>query len=44
MFEELLNVMLRDYIQSNRWFVEEEHFRRMQQCRNQLHFHPFAQR
>ena len=44
MAQESLNVVLRDHVQPDRRFVEEQHFGRVEQGGDQLHFHPLAQR
>ena len=33
---------LTDHIQADRWFVEKKYARLVNECGNQLHFHPFA--
>jgi hypothetical protein len=42
--QKFANPFLTDHVQANRWFIEKKHARFVNECGNQLHLHPFAQR
>src|ERR1700756_2750057 len=43
MAQEFTNILLAHHVQTDRWLVQEENFRLMEECGDQFHFHPFSE-